>query len=86
MNADQASQASSADITMRPIGRVHSPFVSTVGMPIQTVAATEHCGQIEIFAHGHLDILAHRQRREERAVLEENAEDFVRAYVQKGGQ
>ena len=36
-------------ITMRPIGRVHSPFKSTVGMPIQTVAAAEHCGHIEIF-------------------------------------
>ena len=38
-----------ASITMRPIGRVHSPFVSTVGMPIQTVAATEHSGHIEVF-------------------------------------
>ena len=48
MNADQA--ANPASVTMRPIGRVHSPFVSTVGMPIQTVAATEHSGHIEVFA------------------------------------
>ena len=47
MSADQTSQTG---VMMRPIGRVHSPFVSTVGMPIQTVAATEHCGHIEVFA------------------------------------
>lgn len=36
-------------IQLRPIGVVHSPFTSTVGMPIQTVAASQHQGRIEIF-------------------------------------
>ena len=46
-------------ITMRPIGRVHSPFQSTVGMPIQTIAAAEVAGSIQIdpeFAPGLRDI------------------------------
>lgn len=36
-------------IAMRAIGRVHSPFRSTLGMPIQTVAAGQHQGKIEVF-------------------------------------
>ena len=43
-------QGMGASIAMRPIGLVHSPFKSTVGMPIQTVAATGHTGHIEVFA------------------------------------
>lgn len=37
-------------IVLQPIGRVHSPFKHTVGMPIQTVAAQQHEGKIEVFA------------------------------------
>lgn len=37
-------------IVLQPIGRVHSPFKHAVGMPIQTVAAQQHEGKIEIFA------------------------------------
>lgn len=37
-------------IVLQPIGRVHSPFKHAVGMPIQTIAAQQHEGKIEIFA------------------------------------
>ena len=37
-------------IVLQPIGRVHSPFKHAVGMPIQTVAAQQHEGRIEVFA------------------------------------
>lgn len=37
-------------ITMQAIGLVHSPFKQTAGMPIQTVAAKQHEGKIEVFA------------------------------------
>ena len=37
-------------IVLQPIGRVHSPFKHAVGMPIQTVAAQQHEGKIEVFA------------------------------------
>jgi len=37
-------------IVLQSIGRVHSPFKHAVGMPIQTVAAQQHEGKIEIFA------------------------------------
>ena len=37
-------------IVLLPIGRVHSPFKHAVGMPIQTVAAQQHEGKIEVFA------------------------------------
>lgn len=37
-------------IVLQPIGRVHSPFKHAVGMPIQTVAAQQHEGKLEIFA------------------------------------
>ncbi len=33
--------------------------------------------QIEIFAHRHLDVLHHRQRGEQRALLEQHAETHV---------
>ncbi|NIF82828.1 tRNA (N6-threonylcarbamoyladenosine(37)-N6)-methyltransferase TrmO [Comamonas sp. Tr-654] len=36
-------------ITLRPIGIIHSPFQSTQGMPIQTVAAADAEGELEIF-------------------------------------
>ena len=36
-------------IAMCPIGRIHSPFTQTTGMPIQTVAAGQHSGRIEVF-------------------------------------
>lgn len=36
-------------IVLQPIGRVHSPFKHAVGMPIQTVAAQQHEGKIEVF-------------------------------------
>lgn len=36
-------------ITLRPIGIIHSPFQSTQGMPIQTVAAADTEGELEIF-------------------------------------
>ncbi|MFT4191299.1 MAG: tRNA (N6-threonylcarbamoyladenosine(37)-N6)-methyltransferase TrmO [Comamonas sp.] len=36
-------------ITMRPIGVIRSPFRSTQGMPIQTVAATDIEGELEVF-------------------------------------
>lgn len=36
-------------IVLHPIGRVHSPFKHAVGMPIQTVAAQQHEGKIEVF-------------------------------------
>ncbi|MEX8194222.1 tRNA (N6-threonylcarbamoyladenosine(37)-N6)-methyltransferase TrmO [Comamonas guangdongensis] len=42
--------AETSAIAMRAIGRVHSPFKNMVGMPIQTVAAAEHQGHIEVFA------------------------------------
>lgn len=35
-------------ITLRPIGIIHSPFQSTQGMPIQTVAAADAEGELEI--------------------------------------
>jgi tRNA (Thr-GGU) A37 N-methylase len=35
-------------ITYRPIGFVRSPFSRLEGMPLQSVAAGEVCGQIEI--------------------------------------
>ena len=50
MDAVKESGEDSPAITMRAIGRVHSPFKSTVGMPIQTVAAGEYTGHIEVFA------------------------------------
>lgn len=37
-------------IVLQPIGRVHNPFKHAVGMPIQTVAAQQHEGRIEVFA------------------------------------
>lgn len=37
-------------IVLQPIGRVHSPFKHAVGMPIQTVAAQQHEGRIEVFS------------------------------------
>lgn len=37
-------------IVLQPIGRVHSPFKHAVGMPIQTVAAQQHEGKIEVFS------------------------------------
>lgn len=37
-------------IVLQPIGRVHSPFKHAVGMPIQTIAAQQHEGKIEVFA------------------------------------
>ena len=36
-------------ITMRPIGVIHSPFLSTQGMPIQTVAAADEAAELEVF-------------------------------------
>ena len=36
-------------IVLQPIGRVHSPFKHAVGMPIQTVAAQQHEGKIDVF-------------------------------------
>ncbi len=36
-------------IALRPIGVVRSPFESTSGMPIQTVAATEVEGRVQVF-------------------------------------
>lgn len=36
-------------ITLRPIGRVSSPWHSTTGMPIQTVAAPDSTGCLEVF-------------------------------------
>ncbi|MDR2334851.1 MAG: tRNA (N6-threonylcarbamoyladenosine(37)-N6)-methyltransferase TrmO [Burkholderiaceae bacterium] len=36
-------------ITLRPIGAIRSPFVSTQGMPIQTVAAADVEGELEVF-------------------------------------
>lgn len=36
-------------ISLQPIGRIHSPFNSTTGMPIQTVAAAEMTGHVEVF-------------------------------------
>jgi tRNA (Thr-GGU) A37 N-methylase len=36
-------------ITLRPIGIIHSPFQSTQGMPIQTVAAADVEGELEVF-------------------------------------
>ena len=33
---------------MRPIGLVHSPFKSTVGMPIQTAGAADEAGRVEL--------------------------------------
>lgn len=36
-------------ITLQPIGRIHSPFSSTIGMPIQTVAAAQIPGHVEVF-------------------------------------
>lgn len=36
-------------IIMRPIGTIRSPFHSTDGMPIQTAAATDVEGELEIF-------------------------------------
>ena len=36
-------------IILRPIGRVASPWRSAVGMPVQTVAAPDSEGHIEIF-------------------------------------
>lgn len=36
-------------IAMRPIGAIRSPFRSTQGMPIQTVAAAEAEGELEVF-------------------------------------
>lgn len=38
-------------ITYTPIGVIHSPFTSTVGMPIQTVAAAGIVGSIELDPH-----------------------------------
>ena len=37
------------DITLRPIGVVHSPFHDVQGMPIQTVAAADVEGELEVF-------------------------------------
>ena len=37
-------------IVLQPIGRIHSPFKHAVGMPIQTIAAQQHEGKIEVFA------------------------------------
>ena len=36
-------------ITLRPIGAIRSPFRSTQGMPIQTVAAADVEGELEVF-------------------------------------
>lgn len=36
-------------ITLRPIGIIHSPFQSTQGVPIQTVAAADVEGELEVF-------------------------------------
>lgn len=36
-------------ITLRPIGIIHSLFQSTQGMPIQTVAAADVEGELEVF-------------------------------------
>lgn len=36
-------------ITLRPIGVIYSPFHSTQGMPIQTVAAADVEGELNIF-------------------------------------
>ena len=36
-------------ITLRPIGAIRSPFHSTQGMPIQTVAAADVEGELEVF-------------------------------------
>ncbi|GAB2481208.1 tRNA (N6-threonylcarbamoyladenosine(37)-N6)-methyltransferase TrmO [Comamonas humi] len=36
-------------ITLRPIGAIHSPFRTTQGMPIQTVAAADVEGELEVF-------------------------------------
>jgi tRNA-Thr(GGU) m(6)t(6)A37 methyltransferase TsaA len=36
-------------IALRPIGIVRSPFTSTQGMPIQTVAAAEVAGALEVY-------------------------------------
>lgn len=36
-------------ISLQPIGRIHSPFTSTTGMPIQTVAAADVPGHVEVF-------------------------------------
>ena len=36
-------------ITLQPIGVIHSPFVSLTGMPIQTVAAADAPGRIEVY-------------------------------------
>ena len=37
-------------IVMQPIGPVHSPLKHAVRMPIQTVAAQQHEGRIEVFS------------------------------------
>lgn len=41
----------SCPITLQPIGFVRSPFHSPQGMPIQTVAAANVPGQLELLAH-----------------------------------
>jgi len=38
-------------ITFTPIGVIHSPFTSTAGMPIQTVAAAGVVGSIDLSPH-----------------------------------
>jgi len=46
-------------ITMRPIGVIRSPFRATQGMPIQTVAAADAEGELEVleeFAPGLRDV------------------------------
>lgn len=37
-------------IAMRPIGAIRSPYRATQGMPIQTVAAADVEGELEVFA------------------------------------
>lgn len=45
-----ASDPGTDAITLRPIGVVRSPFTDTVGMPIQTVAAQQAAGQVQVHA------------------------------------
>ncbi|MEG3000185.1 MAG: tRNA (N6-threonylcarbamoyladenosine(37)-N6)-methyltransferase TrmO [Comamonas sp.] len=45
-----ASDTCPTSITLQPIGYVRSPFHSTQGMPIQTVAAADVPGQLQLLA------------------------------------
>ncbi|MEG2046804.1 MAG: tRNA (N6-threonylcarbamoyladenosine(37)-N6)-methyltransferase TrmO [Comamonas sp.] len=48
-----ASDTCLTSITLQPIGYVRSPFHSTQGMPIQTVAAADVPGQLQLLAPYH---------------------------------